>query len=137
MQTAVVDDSTGLIVVDVRVAFQLIEAEAVDIQLTELRVVGDNEEVDGSLGEVLNFEELLDAVVPAKAFTVFHYLTGKEGTDTGHFAQLGSVGTVQDDALFGLQLDGIFDGVALLDGFIFVEIIFGGLVFLADAYIGF
>ena len=74
MEAAVVDDSARLIVIDVGMALQLVERQAVEVDLAELRVVGDDKECEGALGEILNLQELLDAVIAAQAVAVFHYL---------------------------------------------------------------
>ena len=42
MEAAVVDDGAGLIVIDVGMALQLVERQAVEVDLVELRVVGDD-----------------------------------------------------------------------------------------------
>jgi len=133
MEAAVVDDGARLIVIDVGMALQLVERQAVKVDLVELRVVGDDKECEGALGEILNLQELLDAVIAAQAVAVFHYLPGEIGAYARHFAQLCRIGSVQYDTFVGLKLDGVPDGVALLYGFIVVEMSVGRHVLFLDA----
>ena len=113
VQSAIVDNGLGLVVVDVGMALQLAEREAVDIQ-TAGTGTADDEILLGRLREVGNLVELVDADVAAEEAPVIHYLVGKVDADAGDASQLGGVGGIEDNVLAGFNLHGIAQGVATI-----------------------
>ena len=100
MKAAVFDDGTGLVVVDVGMAAQLIERQGVDVQTMGLGMADDKVGL-GRRGEVGNLVELIDADIAAEPSAVIDNLLGKVSTDARHASQLGGVGRVEDNGLAG------------------------------------
>ena len=65
MQSAIVNNLSGLIEVDVWMALQLVQRQAIDVKLSEHRVVRDYEEGDGRLREILYLKQLLNTAIAA------------------------------------------------------------------------
>ena len=98
MQATIVCDGASLIEINVRMALQFVEREAIDIEFARRRVLDDQIAL-GFERKILDFIELIDAYIAPKALTILDHLTSKIGADAWDGLQLGGIGSIQNDML--------------------------------------
>ncbi len=105
METTIVGDRLGLIVVDIRMAAQLLEGEPVDVQLPGLGIT-DNKEFLRLLRKIIDFIELVDTDIASQPLSIAHDLSGEIGTDSRHGLEGGGIGGVEGEMGAGRELLG-------------------------------
>ena len=96
MQAAVVCDGTSLIEIKIGVSSQVIERETVYVQFPRRGVLND-EIALGIERKILDFIELVNTDIAAKALTVFDNLAGEIGADAWDGLQGSSIGRIEYD----------------------------------------
>ena len=106
MKATIVNNSLGLIVVDIGMTAQLLERETIDVKLLRMRM-GDHKILLGRRGEVGNLVKLVDTDISTQPLAVSDNLFGKIGSNAWHSFQLGGIGSIEHDMLTFAQLMGI------------------------------
>ena len=110
MLTPVVNDGPCLVIIDVGVASQLVQRQAVQVQLPRSSPL-DDEETLGFLWKIVDFIELIHTHVASQSTAILQDFVGEMHANARHSAQCGTVGCVQDNVLVLCNLLGINSGV--------------------------
>ena len=115
VQTSIVDDGLGLIVIDIRMAAQLLKGELIDIQLLRVSVMH-HEIFLGFLRKALYLVQLIYTDIASQPLSIADYLTGIICANPGHLAQFGGISRVQHDMLGAVNLPGVWliDAIRLM-----------------------
>ncbi len=110
MEASIVEDGLSLVVVDIGVATELLEGQAVDVQLRGLRV-GNHKIFLGLLRKIVDFIELIDTDIASQPLTATHDLFGKIRSDARHCLEGGGVGGIEGDVGAGSKFLGEMVGM--------------------------